>query len=113
MEMKEIGSYLFLLGVVLAVVMGLAANYLVAYTGIVATILVVIGIIVGLLNIETEEVQPFLIAVIALAVTGGASFGALGTAGVYISAIVMNIAILVAPAAVIVALVAVYKFAKE
>lgn len=113
MEMKEIGGYLFLLGIVLAVVMGLATNYLVAYTGIVATVLVTIGIIVGLLNIEAEEVQPFLIAAIALAVTGGASFGALGTIGRYIGAIVTNIAVLVAPAAVIVAIVAVYKFARE
>ncbi|RLI99051.1 MAG: hypothetical protein DRP06_04290 [Candidatus Aenigmatarchaeota archaeon] len=113
MEMKEIGSYIFLLGIIVAVVAGLAVNYISAYTEIIGVILVIVGIIVGLLNIEAEEVESFLIAAIALAVTGGASFGALGTIGLYLSAIVTNIATLVAPAAVIVAIKAVYKFAKE
>ena len=113
MEMKEIGSYIFLLGIIVAVVAGLAVNYISAYTEIIGVILVIVGIIVGLLNIEAKEVESFLIAAIALAVTGGASFGALGTIGLYLSAIVTNIATLVAPAAVIVAIKAVYKFAKE
>ena len=100
-------------GVIIAVVAGLATDLLGAYSEIIGMGLVAIGIVVGLLNIEAEEVTNFLIAAIALAVTGGASFTTLGWVRIYVGAIVTNIAILVAPAAVIVALKAIYQFARR
>lgn len=113
MELKEIGSYLFLLGIVVAVV----TAFLPAYTSTVTLVLVIIGIIVGLLNIEAKEVTGFLIAAIALGITANAnleviSFGGLAI-GTYLQGIVSNIAVMVAPAALIVALIEIYHFAKE
>src|SRR3989338_1430847 len=53
-----LGSWAFLIGVVLAVVLGALGD---VTSGIVA-VLVVLGLIVGLLNINDEEVKPFLLA---------------------------------------------------
>ncbi len=113
MEMKEIGSYLFLLGIAIAIIAGLAVDYLVGYATGIAIALVLIGIVVGLLNIEAKEVTGFLIAAIALMVGGAAGFGAIPLVGVYLKAIFFNLSTLVAPAAVIVAVKEIYKFAKD
>ena len=101
-----------------AVLSGLAASYIavdvVAWIG---TLLVVIGIVVGLLNIAEKEFQQFLIAAIALIVAGTAAFHAIDVAltplGTIIDAIVSYLAMLVAPAAVIVAVKSVWALASK
>jgi hypothetical protein len=61
------------------------------------------------LNISAKEVDNFLIAAIALLLTGAAGLDALPAIGAFIGPILLNIATFVAPAAVIVALKAVYE----
>jgi hypothetical protein len=58
-----IGSWALLAGVIIAVIAGLISTEI---SGTVAAILVVLGIIVGLLNITAKEAKPFMLAVIAL-----------------------------------------------
>ncbi|MGC9310015.1 MAG: hypothetical protein ACP5D2_04960 [Candidatus Nanoarchaeia archaeon] len=57
-----IGSWAFLIGVILAVIFGIAGNI----GNTVMWLLVVIGVVVGLLNVAEEEVQPFLFSGIVL-----------------------------------------------
>jgi hypothetical protein len=114
MEMEKIGEWAFIIGVIIAVIAGALYTYLGAFGQWVPLILVILGIIVGLLNIKDKETTPFLIASIALLATGAIStFREIDTAidglGLVLSGIFGNIALFVAPAAVIVAIVAIYK----
>jgi hypothetical protein len=108
-------GYLFLLGIIVALIAGIVPNAIPSTS----TILVVLGVIVGLLaalgwgSISREYSETFLIAVIALIAAGGAGNSLVGipTIGGYLKAIVDNLAILVAPAAVIIAIEAIWKSA--
>ncbi|MBI2076510.1 MAG: hypothetical protein HYT72_04655 [Candidatus Aenigmarchaeota archaeon] len=118
MANQKAGEYAFLVGVVVAVLaaLGSFAKALdVATAGWVSALLVVLGIVVGVLNVKDKESQPFLVAAIALLVAGTASFAALNTAvanvGTLLDTVVKNLAVLVAPAAVITAVKATWSLA--
>ncbi len=114
MEAK-VGHIAFLVGVAIAVVSGLFATSLADMTSYVTLLLVVLGLIVGFLNVTSKETVEFLAASIALVVAGNANFGAIVwmNVGAYLSAIVAQISVFVAPAAVIVALKAVWELAQD
>ncbi|MEM2954351.1 MAG: hypothetical protein QW625_00130 [Candidatus Nanoarchaeia archaeon] len=103
----KIGHYLFLLGVLLAIVFGLIWPGV----GYLAALLAVIGIVVGLLNITAAETKEFLIAVVALIVAAN-SFALVPLLGTLVLEILKYLIALFAPAAVIVALIAIWKLAK-
>lgn len=109
MELGELGHWSFIIGVLLAIVAGLLGA---AYADTIAMVLVVLGVIVGFLNISEKEVSSFLIAAIALLLTGAAGLETLPAVGLYLGPILTNIATFVAPAVVIVALKAVYELGK-
>lgn len=71
MKNAEVGRWSFLVGVVLAVLAGLAT---VPHS---ATILFILGLIVGFLNVQDKESNEFLIAVTALLVIGVAGISTL------------------------------------
>ena len=120
---KGWGEYAYLLSIVIAVLAGIAAAAGYGASGWVALLLVILGVVVGFLNISEKETNAFLIATISLIV---ASLGATvtGEAGVFsalnvipglgrlINAIVANIAIFAAPAAIIIAAKAIHSLAK-
>ena len=112
------GKYVFLLGVAVAVIAGLVAASagLGNYAGWIALILVILGIIVGFLNITPGERQAFLIAAIALSMLGLVAFGQLTIGsfnlGAYLTSVISYIVFFVAPAAAIAALYEVYDLAK-
>ncbi|MEM5853302.1 MAG: hypothetical protein QXG39_07635 [Candidatus Aenigmatarchaeota archaeon] len=106
---QKIGEYSFLVGIVIAVLAGL----LLQSGGLVAIALVILGLIVGLLNITAKETTPFLIASVALLLAGSAGLEKLPIVGRYLEAIVGNIVVFVAPAAAIVALKTVFDLAKK
>jgi hypothetical protein len=109
----QISGYLFLLGIVIAIVSAFAPGVIPSTT----TILVVLGAIIGLLaavemgSIGKDETELFLLAVIALGVAGtiGPGLSEIPTVGKYVSDIVNGIGALVAPAAVLIALRAIWK----
>ncbi len=80
--------------------------------------LVILGLIVGLLNIKDEDTAPFLIASIALVVTATGSARLMSidqlttgmgfALGTMLQTIAFNIAVFAAPAALVVALKTVY-----
>ncbi|MFC1958527.1 hypothetical protein ACFLV6_01210 [Chloroflexota bacterium] len=91
---------LFVLGLVVAVIMGLAqpAN------AIVGAVLVVFGIIIGIAHIKDEEINTLLLATIALLATV-AAFGPITALGIgtKVTSILLNCAALIAPVALIAA----------
>ncbi|MBS3176366.1 hypothetical protein J4457_03955 [Candidatus Woesearchaeota archaeon] len=108
---KKIGHYSFIVGVIIAIVAGLFPEAI----GQTALLLLVLGLIVGFLNVTTKETTSFLIAAIALLVSGAASnFGVIAWIGMgtIVDAILINITNFVAPAAVVVALKAVFSLAE-
>lgn len=111
MEIAKIGEWAFLAGVILALLVGLFQAE--AATGAVAAILVALGIIVGFLNIAEKETTAYLVATIALLVAGSTGFAVLPLVGDTVAAMLKNIVLFVAPAAVIVALKTVVTLGKK
>ena len=105
-----IGGWAFVIGIVIAILIGIG----VPLSNTVVAILVVLGIIIGLLNIADKEVQPFMLASIAVllaAYMGGSvlakvPFVSLGNALDAVKAMVV-------PAIIIVALKEVFEIAKK
>lgn len=107
----RVGEWAFLVGVLLAIVLGLFPQALAPET--VTAVLVVLGVIVGLVNITAKETHNFLLAAVALLVAGAAGYAFLPVVGGFLVSILTNIATFVAPAAIIVALKAVYELARK
>lgn len=107
-----IGLAAFLVGMVLAVIAGFAARD----NGTIILILVLLGIVVGFLNVTAKEIGTLLLAAIALIVLGGSSFGALDDIinglGSGLDGIVKYLASFMAPAAVISAIRALWGVAR-
>jgi hypothetical protein len=79
--LKTFGVWAFICGVVLALLVGIAAAFMqmdMSTLGLVSGIMVVLGIVVGVLNITEKEVTNFIIAAIGLT-TGSAVLVSLGT----------------------------------
>lgn len=111
--MVKVGSWAFIVGVLLAILIGMWPNAL-GYVGV--SVLILLGIVVGLLNITAKETMPFLVAVIALLLVGnmgGEVLSQISMIGVYLSGILHSIMIFVIPATIIVALKTVYSLAEN
>ncbi len=104
--MEKYGAWAFLVGVVLAVLFAfVSASWL-------PWVLAVIGIVIGLFNIQEKEVSSFLLAGAVLVVVssfGGEVFGGIS----FLSDILSNMLMLFVPATVVVALKSVFGMAKR
>lgn len=107
---KKTGHYAFLVAVVLAVLAALVPALQVDW---VIWALIILGLVVGFLNITAKETTEFLVATIALMLVGSAGLEVIPTAGAMISAVLMNIMAIAVPAALIVSLKAIYALAQE
>jgi len=118
---QKIGSWAFIIGVIIAVITGLAVGAMgvegAEWVGYMPLVLIILGFIVGFLNIGDKEVGPFLMAAIGLLVVGMAGTGlleidlVLAPLGSILARMVGYIAVFAAPAALIVALLEFYKLA--
>jgi cytochrome b561 len=126
MEMEKIVHWLFIAFVIIAIVMGLVVGYMYYNSdtnftnanAYVTLVLLILGIIVGLATITQKEVTPFLIATIALIVASISDVWApLGTIHELLydwARFILNyIVAFVAPAAVIIAIKAVFAMEKS
>lgn len=104
----KIGSWAFILGVLISIVAGLIPAW---QTTTLVWVLVLLGLVVGFLNITAKETTEFLIATVALLIIGSA--GAIPALGVVILSILANIVAFVAPAALIVALKSIWVLAQR
>ena len=103
----QIGGWAFIIGLVIAVLGGL-----IALPASFTWILVVLGLIVGLLNIGDKKVSGFLIAAIALLTAGNAGLDLIPAVGNILANVLVQIIAFVAPAAAVVALRQVYEVGK-
>ena len=104
---KRIGNYAFIIGVILAVVLGLVS--LGELTPMLASLLVVLGLVVGFLNVTGKETKEFLLVATVLIIASalgeaGSTLGGVDTIGPYLRGILGNVIAFVVPATVVVAL---------
>ena len=103
-----VGKWAFLIGVILAVVLGLFDPIM----GNWAIVLVVIGLIVGLLNVTDKEVTPFLMSG-AVLIIASALGGSLMSDMPFVGAILDALLAVFVPATVIVAIKNVFSLARN
>jgi len=103
-----LGSWAFLVGVVLAVVLGVLGTI----SGTWTIVLVVIGLLVGLLNVTQKETMPFLMSGTVLIIAS--ALGGSVLSDVQLLADVVNaLLIIFVPATVVVAIKNVFNLAKS
>ena len=129
---KKIGSWLFLVGILISIVVGLVAQTFwpptvangiitMAYPWYITAILATLGLVVGILsfiamgNISKEKVPTFLIAAFILMGIGatGTLFSHLDVLGIYFQNIALTLAIFAAPAAGLLAIRAIWDAGKS
>lgn len=110
-SLEVIGRWAFILGTALAIASAFAGRWF--EVDLVLSALFVLGVAVGVLNITAQETTEFLVASLVLMLAGAVNFGFIPGIGVYVRAVLGNIAAFVVPAAVIVALRAVWMLAKQ
>ena len=112
---SKIGEWAFIIGIIIAILVGFVQDP--NLMGILTLVLVVLGLLVGFLNITEKETTPFLVAGIALLATGNASDSLKlippDVLGSFLANAVNNIAAFVAPAAILVAVKAIWALAKD
>lgn len=113
---SKMGEWSFVIGIGVAIVIGLFSSSLTSdIKGWLVLLLVVLGLIVGFLNITEKETTPFLVAAAALLITNtsGDTLALIPTVGQYLTNIVQQIGVFVTPAAVVVAVKAIRSLAKD
>lgn len=100
---KGIGWWAFAVGLVLSVIFGYAGNNNLIW------LLVLLGLVVGFLNVTEKEAVTFLVAAVALIVAGSAGIGELWFR---LENVLRAVVVFVSPAAVVVAIKAIYETAK-
>ena len=106
----DFGSWSFILGIAVAVLAGLSLPES-RTTLWIPSLIIFLGFVSGLLNVTKKEETHFLIAAVALVLVtwfGGSVVGSVAIVGDYLLSIFNNILIFVVPAAIIVALKAIF-----
>lgn len=103
-----IGSWAFLAGVVLAIVFGLLGSL----NSTLTLVLVVIGLIVGLLNVTSKEAEPFLISGAVLIIASSMGGEAVGIVSA-LESILDALLLIFVPATIIVAIKNVFVLARR
>lgn len=104
-----LGSLAFLFGAAIAIIIGVS-NPEYANT-MLSSLLIILGLVVGFLNITTKEKHAFLFATVSLVIVsffGGAVLGEVAVIGSYLEAVLRSILTFVIPATLVVAIRAVY-----
>lgn len=120
---KKVGEYAFIVGVIIALVLGLLGGLeaLQPADPWLVSILVILGLVVGFLNVTGKETMQFLTVSAILAVvlfvggtaTGKANIWAIEQIGSYIDGIIKYIMLFIVPAVVVVALKEIVDMAKS
>jgi hypothetical protein len=107
--LSTIGFWAFIVGLIIAVVAGL----LLPQNTIIIIVLIILGLIIGFLNITAKEFLLFLVATIALMVAGNV-FAPLKTLGIgaILGSMLSYVATLMAPAAIVAAIKALWAVGK-
>jgi len=109
MASSKIGRWAFIIALILAILAGLIPSL--GVNPAVAWVLVILGLIVGFLNVTDKETTAFLVATIALLLSAGTLGPLLGNA--MVKDVLANIVKVAGPAAFIVAIKALYAAAQD
>jgi hypothetical protein len=112
--LQRIGGWAFIIGVVLAVVLPIFTELNPWLT----SLLIVLGLVIGFLNIATAETQSFLLAALALVIVSGFTSTSdvitqVAQIGPALGRIFTGILLLVVPATIVVALRSIYSLARK
>jgi len=121
MKSKEnlVGAYAFLVGVILAVVIGLFQSVLSFIGNLLFAFLVILGFVVGLLNVADKDSNTFLLASVVLVIVSSLGNNTLlfisniSPILSYLSNVLSALLVLFVPATVIVALKTVFAIASK
>ena len=111
---NSLGSLSFLFGAVIAILVGIINPGTASTT--LTSLLILLGIIVGFLNVTTKETSSFLIATVSLVIVaalGGAVLGQVALVGNYLEGVLTSILTFVIPATIIVAIKSIYALEKS
>jgi len=116
---KKVGRYSFILGVIIAIILGLALPIGYAVQSWLTSILVILGLVVGFINVQVKQSKEFLLVATILVIVsglGGSAFSAIGEViliGRFLSGMLNGILIFVVPAAIVVGLKQIQELAKS
>ena len=115
---SKFGVWAFVIGVILALIGGILVGLLGAGQVWVTSILIILGLIVGFVNVTKSETKDYLMAAAVLVIVayfGGATFQQIGlkTVGTYLQSVLNAILTFVIPATIIVSLKSIYALAKD
>ena len=116
---KKLGSYSFIVGVIVAIVLGVASPQLgVQAVTWLTSLLIVAGLVIGFLNVTGKETKEFLIVSVALVIVAFAgkdlvSLENVEIIGNYLQGIFQSVLAIVIPATIVVALKDIWELAKE
>lgn len=111
-QQNMVGSWSFLVGIVLAILVGLGVG--VSLTPTVTAVLALLGLIVGLLAVSSKDVEPFVMATIVVLLAAFVGRDVLSAVTlVNLGSVLDAIVALMVPAAVIVALKEAFAIAKK
>lgn len=105
-----IGSWAFLIGVVLAIILGAIGS---GSDQTIVTVLMLIGLIVGLLNVADREVSPFLLSGAVLIIAASFANDSLKQAPDAVLGILQALLAIFVPATIIVAIKNVFSLARD
>ncbi|MBI2145700.1 hypothetical protein HYU18_05285 [Candidatus Woesearchaeota archaeon] len=114
-SLQSIGSWAFLLGVVVAIIAGALLPDK-STTPTVTSFLVLLGTVVGLLNVTTKETNSFLLASVSLVLVtalGGSVVSGVVSVGQYLGSMLDSILVFVVPATIVVALKSIFSLAER
>jgi hypothetical protein len=109
----KVGSWAFIIGIIVALLIGIFNP---SSTPVATTVLIVLGLIVGLLNVTGRETTPFLLATVSLVIVssmGGNVLAGVAKVGPILQGVLSAIMTFVIPATIIVALKAIYALAHD
>lgn len=111
--LAKVGSWAFIIGVIIALIVGIFSD---TYNGVTTSVLIVLGLIVGFLNVTGRETTPFLLATVSLVIVanfGSMILGDVTMVGSLLQRTLHALMIFVVPATIIVALKAIYALAHD
>ena len=108
-----IGKWAFIIGLAIAIIAAILQQADVYNLPQLTLILVVLGLIVGFLNISEKDSTKLLIAIIALLGVGGMTVVAIPAIDAYLTAILKNFVAFVAAAGFVVAVKSIYEISKK
>ncbi|MGV8168602.1 MAG: hypothetical protein ACP5N3_00935 [Candidatus Nanoarchaeia archaeon] len=115
---SKVGVWAFIIGVILALIGGVLVALLGSGAAAITAILIVLGLIVGFLNVTKSETKEYLLAAVSLVIVMFAAGSALnlevlGMLGSYLKSVLNSITIFVVPATIVVAIKAIYGLAQD